>query len=452
MTEVSSNLKPSLLNARVVVVSAYGRGHSLAVNLKRLGLNVELLDISENLGNWVLEEAEGPFGIFQNEDMDQSQYERLIEEDPPQTAQNGFALWLRSGPVELKGPLTKSRLKSLGVESSTQDILLGGAGGLEASQKVNSKLSRKKEFSDQWLLQVAANFSSSVFTSNDESLDHNRPSSLMSSLLLRYPSRPGHQKSLNWCARQGVDVKDRVQILDLSKKESAGIGALEIRQGQSEKSQIVNLDQLIWCLSSEETKLMSEKICSLLFPYGVLEPDWVWTRYRVAISEGFVRNNLPAHCLLIERLDEPWAHSNFAILMKTGSPDLFDIWVRLPNTQRFNKSYLEMRGEEILYLLQKRLVHLRVEMRTYPLGYDFTYAQVGPAKQGLFDPAKKAQFKTSRFRNVWFESVENRSSLGWNAQFESERKTFSELKSWWDKLVQRQAKLDQKNNPKGAEL
>ena len=432
MTETLQENKMETANSKVVVVSAYGRGHGLAVRLKRLGIPTVLLDVSETLGSWVLEEAEGPFGIFQNENLEKSQMERLLEEDLPVPSANGFVLWLRDGPVELKGPLTKSRLRALGVEEENlafaPNSSSSGVSGKEA------RALKKGEFSEHWLNMVSASFTSNIYQANELSLKTNKPNPWFSEFLLRYPSRPGHQKSMEWCARQGVEVFERTRVLDASRAEGRQIRVLEIQNLSSEKTQILNFDQLVWNLTSEETFMMSEKVGKILYPHGVLEPEWIWTRYRISVSEGLLRANIPSHCLMIRQVDEPWTHSNFMVVEKTASQEIFDVWVRLPNTQRFNKSYLEMRGEEILTTLKEKFLNLKIEIRSYPLGYELTYAQVGPAKQCIYSASQKANFRTGSFQNVCFDSIEQRSALGWNALFESEREVLNKLQIWWDKL------------------
>ena len=54
-------------NSSVVLVSAFGRGHWLAANLVAEGIPVDLIDVTERMGVWPVEDTEGPFGFFKNE-------------------------------------------------------------------------------------------------------------------------------------------------------------------------------------------------------------------------------------------------------------------------------------------------------------------------------------------------------------------------------------------------
>ena len=99
-----------LKDTAVSIVSIFGRGHWLATELARKGIPVSLIDVSDSMGNWPAEDWEGPFGFFKNEKLLASQLERLIEDQEVQENAQGFSIWLESGPLEMKGPLTQHRL------------------------------------------------------------------------------------------------------------------------------------------------------------------------------------------------------------------------------------------------------------------------------------------------------------------------------------------------------
>jgi hypothetical protein len=65
---------------------------------------------------------------------------------------------------------------------------------------------------------------------------------------------------------------------------------------------------------------------------------------------------------------------------------------------------------------------------------------VGPARQPVYDAEARARWKKSSFRNVWFDSVEERPALGWNAQFEYERRLLRQIEAWWTKLQEKKNK------------
>jgi hypothetical protein len=424
----------------VLVVSAFGRGHWLAVHLKRNGIESAIIDVTEKMGTWIPEDAEGPFGFFQSDKMLESQYERLIEEEAPIEMTNGFTIWLNDGPVELKGPVGKRRLEKLDVQDETVQYLLGQGKGLQ-----KARLSRLP-FSQKWLVCLAHGFTANEYHPSAEYFETEEFAALFAKYFVRLPSRVGHSRSLDWCERQGVEVVRKSDIIDISLKSRREVRGVEYRHNAAERTEIFECEQMVWCLTSEETGMLGIKPQQNLFPHGILEPSWVWTRYRLKVPEAQLRELLPMHVLVIDDIGRPWTHDNFVVLQKTGSADLFDAWCKLPNVQRFNKEYLASRGQGITNLLRERLVGMDVEVVNQPVGYDLTYNQAGPARHPIYDPTEKLLWRPGQFSNVHFDSAEQWRSLGWNGIFQKQNEVMNNLQLWWNKKI---AKLKKEA---GAEL
>ncbi len=412
----------------ILIVSAYGRGHWMAAQFSRMGIPTSLIDVSEKIGSWVPEEIEGPFGFFQDENLDESQVERLLEDDSFQEVKNGFTLWLKSGPLELKGPVTAHRLKQLDVGARVQNYILNPS----YDQKRKLVLA---PYSENWLAQLAHAYGSNGFYLNADFLEWGKVSPLFATFSVRMPSRQGHRRSLDWCRRLGVKVIEKSIVKDVSLRDRRTIRGLEYQEDQSEKSQHLDCEQLIWCLSSEETSMLNARLLEVFFPQGVLESEWYWARFRLKIAEGHVRDELPLHSVLIDDLGKPWTHDNFIILQKTGSSDFFDAWMKLPTVQRFNKDYLNMRGTELTAVLMNRFVQLKVDVASYPLGYDLTYNSIGPVRQPLYDPVVKTRWKSSHFQNVSLDSIEQGEGLGLQYQILRQKKIVQNIDQWWKKLL-----------------
>lgn len=425
-----------MTETRVAIVSCYGRGHWLAVALQRAGLVVQLLDVSDSIGSWILEEAEGPFGIFQNDRVESSQWERLIEDDPPLATPAGWTLWLKSGPVEFRGAVTKHRLSQLGIGAELISVLQGrpSAGDL---RKVSMQ-----SFAQNWLGQLAEQLTASDYRPNAQALQMDlaeayRPD-WFGTFHSRQASRAGHLRSLDWCRRQGVKVWPKAQVVDLSLHNRRDLKGLEVKAEDSQVAQVIDFEQLIWCLTSEETQMLNAGVAKTLYPTGALEPEWLWTRFRVRIGAGDLRDNLPQHLVLLEDPDLPWTHENLLLLIHTGSADLFDVWMKLPNGQRFNRGYLTERADELLVLLGKRLVNTPVELANLPIGAEFTAAEVGPPRQPVFNAEQRRKFRPAEFRNLSLDSVEQRPALGWNSQFVTEQQIFRKIIAWWQALQEKE--------------
>ncbi len=420
---------------RVLLVSAFGRSHWLAVAFAKMGIPTTLFDVSENLGSLVPEEVEGPFGFFQDENhsdhLSETLLERFQEDDSAMEVKNGFTLWLESGPVEFKGPVTSYRLRQLNVPSVVQDYILNPTPDLK-------KKTDSLRFEENWPAQLAHNLTANVYAPNPDSISISHCARLFAPYSLRLPTRNGHRRNLDWCRKHGVQVMDKVKINDVMLLNRKNIRGLEYQEEGSGKTQLIDGDQLVWGLTSEETQILGDRLGDVFFPGGALESEWNWTRYRLKVSEGLVREELPLHTVVIDDLGKPWAHHNLTILIRTGSVDFFDAWIRLPTVQRFNKSYLIERGRELIEVLSTRFVHLKFEISSYPLGYEFTFQQIGPSKQPIYDMATKSRWKPAHFQNVSLDSCEQAGGLGWRHQLEHQQQIFSHVTQWWNKILTKQ--------------
>lgn len=411
----------------VVVVSAFGRGHWMAVELKRAGLQVHLLDMSEGLCSWVPEDAEGPFGYFQPERFGSSMLERLNEDDHLQQVENGFTLLLSSGPVELRGPVANHRLKKIKFSEDWWKSTAPPADSFESS----------------WLWHLSAGVAQNQFKENNEGYKNKFSLPLTVPFFVKKPTRQGHHQSLQWVERSGVSVYRRVQIFDIALNAKKNIRGVEILKEGSKSSEILDGEQFIWCLSSEETDLLGVRVRQSLFPNGALEPEWIWQRYRLKIGESVERNIWPEHFLMLQDVGLPWAHENLLIVHRTTSDELFDVWTLLPNAQRFNRDYLTHRSEKMIQLFKQRWVHMKVDVNEYPEGYELTYNKVGPARQPVFNSNQWKSWKFSNYKNFHLDSFESRPGLGSEGAWTCESNIISELKKWWtaDQAIQEKEHL-----------
>ena len=113
----------------IVIVSAFGRGHWVAAELVGHGVSVSIVDVSDQLGHWSPEDIEGPFGYFHAANFTLSQKARLDEEDYAELVDDGFVLWLKSGPIDMRGPHSTYLLKKAGIPNEQIDYI-GGYDGM----------------------------------------------------------------------------------------------------------------------------------------------------------------------------------------------------------------------------------------------------------------------------------------------------------------------------------
>src|SRR5262245_55773334 len=106
----------------VLIVSAFGRGHALAIDLASQDIPVSLLDVSAHLGHVSAEDDEGPFGFFAH-GLEHIESQRLLEDHPPLLQVQGFSWMLPQGPFESKGPLTQFRREKLEISGEIWNFL-----------------------------------------------------------------------------------------------------------------------------------------------------------------------------------------------------------------------------------------------------------------------------------------------------------------------------------------
>ena len=421
-TENSIEFMPQSKN--VVVVSAFGRGHWAAVELIKAGLNVTLLDVSERLKSWVPEDAEGPWGLFQPERFGAVLQERMVEDDEMIPVENGLTFWLSTGPLELRGPVSSHRLNQLHFQPVWWD----------------SKQPPSARFSHSWLWYFGYAWARRVFYESTQAFRTGFSLPLTLPFFIRRASRQGHAKSLDWCERNSVQVLKRVDVSDIAVKARGQIKGVEVIREGSSSSEIIEADQFIWCLSSEETDLLGVRVRQALFPQGTLEPLWVWQRFRLKFEECRERQVLPQHFICIQDTCAPWVHENMMVVQRTSSQDLFDIWVQIPNIQRFNKEYIRYRGEKIIEVFRDRLPEAKVVVHEYPEGMNFTYTHVGPARHPVFEPQLLKSWQQNRYQNFQLDAPESRKCLGHEGAWIRENEIINEIKQWWEQDKARQLK------------
>lgn len=427
------------INTQVAVVSIFGRGHWIAAELARKGIPTTLLDISDQMGFWTPEDWEGPFGFFKSEKLKPTQVERILEDDSPLMVPQGFSFWLDDGPLELKGPVSKHRLTALNIPEVVQDYIQGGA---------TAKDLKVLSFEQNWLAQFSHAYSSTRASLSPEAVGYGGPVPLFASYFVRQASRPGLQKSLKWCESHGVNVPAKVSLQDISFSDRKTVAGLEIK---TEKSGILRAEQFVFCLTSEEMGMISAKVQKHFFPKGALEPEWTWVRYRINLDANFNRDQLPLHFVLLENKSLPWYHENCLVIQSSAVAAGYDVWMKIPTAQRFNKQYHNELGEKMLAVINKKIVESKAQIQDYPQECQYNYSQVGPSRHPIY--SKAVDFKSvaqNEMSNVDLDSPETWDHLGWEGMFNSQEPIVKRIKAWWDRKEELRIKRELKEQQKIA--
>jgi len=424
------------LGSPVIVISAFGRGHWLAAALAREGIKTTLVDVSTKLGVWPSEDVEGPFGFFRNEKISESQMERLYADDPYEEVPQGFTVWLKNGPFECKGPTTKFKIDKASLANPVKDYLLG-----VGKEKALYKNLDAFSFEQSWLLHLAHQWAGTTYKPNARGAGNGEAVPLFSSFLIRQATRNGLEKSLEWLAGKGVEVIRPQQIVDVSFGGGKSITGLEL---SGENQGLFRLEQIVWMLTSEETYFLNERLGKYLFPEGPLEPEWSWVRYRVSLQQCFERDHLPAHTLVMHDLYSPWTHENMLILQRTTLPDQFDVWMRIPTVQRFNKEYLTVRSLRMRKDLVERMSLSDPQVLSFPQEYYYTYAQLGATRFPVFSQSQDGRRGKVLYSNLHLDGPEMWPHYAWGTYFAHHENIHARLTNWWKEKLLREQKEKRK--------
>lgn len=426
------------LGSPVILISAFGRGHWLAAALAKEGIKTTLIDVSAKLGVWPTEDVEGPFGFFRNEKINELQLKRLYSESSYKELPNGFTLWLKDGPFECKGPLTQFKLDKFTLSKEVRNILLEGTDGKNGRSIYKNIISY--DFSEGWFLHLLHQYAATTYTASALGATVGKAISAFSSFSVRQTTQKDFEKSFEWLKEQGVEVIKSQQIQDASFGNKKTVTGLEL----SGKNQgLYRLEQLVWMLSSEETYFLNERFGKYFFPNGAEESEWCWLRYRMGLQQCFERDRLPEHCVVIDDLYSPWTHENMMVLQRTTLPEQFDLWIRVPTVQRFNKDYLTGRGFGIKKHLLSRMALSNPEVLSFPQEYYYPYNQLGPARFPVFNENKKGRVK-SIYKNLFLDGPEIWPHYSHDVYFEHQELIFQKLLNWWKEKLLRQQKEKRK--------
>ena len=402
------------LKKNILIVSLYGRGDWLALECQKNGLDVVLLDLTPLVPRSI-EDVEGPFGVFASKRHTPSQMARLTDEGPLVLSDRGYTFWLKNGPLEFKGPLSLLQIK----KAQIPDILLTY---LRTADDPSSDLSdislqvEKLPFQQNWLAHLAHQISASVFMENPKGLHFGSPLPLLSSFYYRRFHKRSQLATLQRLSQCTVLAKLKKHLhLSINNSMLEGI--------QYDKSTQLQAQQVIWMLSSEESTFCLGQDAQMLFPKGQIMPQWYWSHYRMDLASA-IPEFLPDHFVMIEDISLPWTHDNLSIVQKTLRKGIMDVWIRLPSSQRFQKDYVKNYGQILCQHFKNRM-SLTPSIQDWPT--EILEEEPIPTFFGVYDLKDRLSLKRVDLKNVIFEGPEVWTSLGWDGQFRSNRRTLKQI-------------------------
>ena len=415
----------------VAVVSCFDRAYWLASELQGRGLRVCFIDLTDEMGLWPPEDIEGPFGYFAQEKMPAS-YLKIVDRLTTLRSQSwGMCVWAgsknfqRLGPIQMKSPVFRDQMQM-------QQIKIP-----DGSDLTNAP------FAENWLKLFCQQFGALAVCRQGESvssLTNQYPMNATKEFMMRSPVRSDYQKLKQELVHQGVHFISGSEIVDLSFSSNSSIGGIEL---QKNNSGLMKFDELVWCLNSEETKFLNKKVFQHLFA-EVIDPVWSWVRYRIKMNPCFELSHLPEHFVMIGEVFEPWTHANYMIVQRTSAAEQMDFWLKIPSLQRFNKSYLRYREEQVKNVISERLPLSQPEILSYPQEYFYTADELGPSLYSEYDFQSHGRSPQKQFRNVHFIQSIQQQRYSLYERYLLERNILDHVVKNWEVKMEQKRKSEKK--------
>ncbi|MFN8791259.1 MAG: hypothetical protein ACK5Y2_07375 [Bdellovibrionales bacterium] len=404
-------------NFDVILVSSFGQLDALSVELGRLGLNVLLIDVTEKLGAWPLEDREGPFGVFHLEKTLGAWGELAAHGDLEVSCPDGFVIWTPEGPISLRGPLAAYQLQKRGWK------------------RPEDRVQPQDAFSSAVLPWLARSLQSTRFFLWPESADQTSAVPLSAPMSIRFPTRASLDKRREWIESQGVTYWKDVEILDGVTQGLDSVVGLEVK---GPLNGVIKTQALVWGLTSLETDHMSFRVREKVFGTDVRRPDWAWVRSRFQIGPAEETQDWPLHMALMGALGQPWTHSDFVILHRTVLQNQFDVWIRIPDSKRFHKNYLVQMQDEVSNLLKTRLPTLQIQAIHEPQEALYTSKELGPRPYSQF--SDRMRLREVRNKTLYFDGPEVWEQYSFDHQVANQKKILDSILVDWRKKQSEEVK------------
>ncbi|MFN8846837.1 MAG: hypothetical protein ACK5V3_12355 [Bdellovibrionales bacterium] len=371
----------------VVLVSSFGQLEALAVEFGRKGLNTLLIDATEKLGSWPLEDREGPFGHWPQEPSSGAWLEVESLGDLVQTLDTGFVFWIKKkGPVALRGPLSAYHKNQLNWLSSTE---------------LHKRSFSPESFKRGWLAWLSHSLLGTRFREWSPQILNQPHQDLEAVFGVNNPTRSGLMARREWVRSQNVQVWTDTDILDAVKSQMDVVTGLEVR---GPVSGVIKTQSLVWGLTSLETDFLSFRVRDKLFGFEVNKPEWSWIRYRLQIEPVEMIQSWPPYLVLIEHENLPLTHTDMIALQRTVLKNQWDAWIKIPDSKRFHQAYLNRMKLELVEKVKARISGLDVQVVFEPQEMIYTSKEIGPRPVCQYPEGFKK--RNYRSKSLYFDGPE----------------------------------------------
>jgi len=411
--------------ADVVIVSIFGRGAWLAKRLRKTGMQVSWIDLTSCLGSCSSEDWVGPFAFFKPsyalEDAadyfsDNSQYEDVSQ---------GLSVWTASAPLELRGAVAQHQWTSR----------FGLAGDLDHLKKLNDHSVLEKgvwknlvsrPIEDNWVFRFLLTADAISVREFKDMLEPMACLPLAASIQHRHSSKDFVNQVQENLRKEDVNVIVSNKLLDLS-LHGRFLDGVEI---QADRSGVVLGKNFVLCLSSWELDFILSKGVRSVYT-SFIEPKWVWTRFRVRFDKGECHRDLPSYIWIVNDEAQDFTRENFMIVESSDRAEDYDVWVRLPCSQRVQRGYHERMAEMIVRNLESRIPASEVSVIEMPMESRKDLSELGPSLFVHYSEADISRDPRTQIRNLYLSQPEVWSQISWLGSLKKDKSILDNLTKWW---------------------
>lgn len=405
----------------LIVVSAFGRGQWIATELANQGWKTAMVDVSDQVAAISDKDIEGPFGLFESQELLPSQRARLADEGEFAASPVGFSMLLPEGPLEFRSELTPFLLRARDIPEDVENYVRHS--GWKAKEGEREKRQIKKlQYSHSWLAQFAHALTSSTQHENHIALESDSAAPLFSPYGIRQMTAAGVAKGFQVAKTAGVSLRLKSRVVDI-RLDGKSADAIEIK---GEVSGAERARTFVWCLSYDETKRVSESLATKLFPKAWPEPQWAWQRLTFETSASDLLASLPLTLAILDDVDLAWTRANMVLIRRREGASEFDAWVKVPTWMRRETDVFKGVVDEVKALLERKLPGATLSLKGEMLS---------PLQWPIYTIEDSSHLGALKSQNVFFDAPGFWPSVDWLGRFKVESSIIDKLmklKSIWD--------------------
>ncbi len=390
------------------MVTAFGRGETLARSLMESGFSVRVLDFTSAF-NPHFSGCVGPYPIVKQSFLPAQQ--SLI--DDLNTLPCGLTFWLSDGPIELAGAMAE-------FYSQAKPSVAALESGVPS-----------EKFEIDWLRHWHHHWTSPF---HYESWEAPVAKSYPKGVPVGFWPRSSESARFDFAQfkKEGGDWSDCKGLVDV---QVVGPNIVEI-EAESKRSMAEQSEQWIWQLSSFETSCLNKNVAGTLFGADVRLPEWHWMKFSAKLNSLRAPMGMPTFGVLIDDLYRPWTHEN-AMVWHWPNDQTLEFWLKVPASYFGDRRLRSKVMQSAQAVWAKKLEHMEFE-------FDLENWVVNSA--ACVYPKSSREWGLAYWRNWSWISPEFDGRCDYSARLEGEAKAYHKLIEWRNVRLQKQGE-NQSDSP-----